>query len=275
MKKSLILFFAIIIFSSFAIADAGPKPTAIIYVTYEGNAIEEDFRAVMLSCRPPEKRYDDTKLLPQLNITLPDLTKNCTWYPDMFAWGGECKDSKCRFGYMIPDDLRVAIYLPSVDKTFVSESIYRRKFNSMYTLEISKEGSTVISESARIIRAEHIWFTSIALFVTLFFEVSFGILFLLMAKVNLKIIWTIILANAISVHIVWLAFTAIRSFSLFVIASELFAFLFEAFFIYAICKKDISLKKSFLLSFIINAASFLFGGIILLIVNLLFGIFPY
>jgi hypothetical protein len=52
--------------------------------------------------------------------------------------------------------------------------------------------------------------------------------------------------------------------------SEIFAIVFEAYFIYYLNKQAITLKKSFVLSTIMNLASLIIGGFIFLVLSFVF-----
>jgi hypothetical protein len=102
----------------------------------------------------------------------------------------------------------------------------------------------------------------IAFLVTLALELSVALIFVQFAKISKRILLFVFVANFISLPIVWFVFPFLRTYYLVIIFSELFAFIFEAYFIFLFNKKHISLKQSFQLSLIINLCSFFIGELI-------------
>jgi hypothetical protein len=64
----------------------------------------------------------------------------------------------------------------------------------------------------------------------------------------------------ITLPVVWFFFPSLGlSLAVTTILSEIFALLFEAFFLHLVSRPKISLKHAFMLSLLMNAASFLIG----------------
>jgi hypothetical protein len=119
----------------------------------------------------------------------------------------------------------------------------------------------------------------LALSLTLIIEVVIFIIFLRRWKIKTqkwkRPLISLIIANLISLPLVWVIFFFLLIFfsqiflwtgvSYAIFIAELFAVFFEAYFIYWLNKKIITLKKSFILSIVINVASFLIGGLLLII----------
>jgi hypothetical protein len=81
-------------------------------------------------------------------------------------------------------------------------------------------------------------------------------------RIPIKILYSVLLGNMISLPIVWFVFPLLNNFSAVVIASELFAFIFEAYVIYWFNRKVIVFKTALILSFVLNSSSFLAGELI-------------
>jgi hypothetical protein len=69
----------------------------------------------------------------------------------------------------------------------------------------------------------------------------------------------------LSLPFVWFVFPLLTDIYLAILLGELFALMFETYFVYAVNKQLISLKKSFILSLMMNLNSFIFGGFIVTI----------
>lgn len=244
-------------------ADLGPKPTVDIDVSYMGTMISDNaFNAKMLVCNQDERLNPSRDLIHQLNISEYDSNKSCYWEPAYFAWGGDCKDSKCNFGYFPPQKFKLAVYVPSLNKVFISNEISRNNFNSNYKLELNSDGSANIYETTPFLKKDKISSFIKTLIITLFLELVVALIFLSIAKIRKKLLLSVLLVNVISLPIVWFIFPFIGNIILVILLAEIFAFVFEAYFIYYLNKKDISLKKSFILSLLMNLASLIIGGFI-------------
>lgn len=99
-----------------------------------------------------------------------------------------------------------------------------------------------------------------SLAITLTLELLTALIFLHALKITKKVLWFVLIANLITLPTIWFLFTLmIRDYNSVIIFGELFAFIFEAYFIFLFAKKNISLKQSFLLSLIMNLISFFIG----------------
>jgi len=262
--------FAIFLFLlvGMALADTGPKPTAAINVYYNGDQISGNFSAVMLHCTNSTYSYRNPP--PHLNISEYDSGKGCYWTYASFAWGGQCTDSRCGFSYSIPTEFKLAVYLPSLGRVFITNATTRTSFDSEYTAYLSSSGSAVISENTPFpapLPLLYLFFSFIvALVATLFIELPVAFVFLKISKLKTKILLYVLLANLISLPIVWGAVIFfIGDFVLALAFAELFAMLFEGYFIHFTNKRLITLKKSLLMSLMMNISSLVAGGILLLV----------
>jgi hypothetical protein len=273
-NKFTFLIFILLIFSilpNFVSADSGPKPTVDIDVLYNGNKISDaSFSAQMLGCADQDKYYHNPRnLIPQLNISEYDSVNNCYWLPAFLAWGGDCRDSKCHFSYMPPKEFKLAVYIPSLDKVFISNEISRTNFNSNYEVILDSNGSAKISETTPFVRKDNVISFIKALIITLIIELLVALIYVSRTKLPKKILISVLIGSFITLPIVWFIFPLIKIIPLVILLSEIFAIVFEAYFIYYLNKQTITLKKSFVLSIIINLASLIIGGFIYFIFQVL------
>lgn len=99
-----------------------------------------------------------------------------------------------------------------------------------------------------------------ALFFTVVVEFVTAIYFFMKLKKPVKLLYYVITANLISLPVVWFVFPLFgRPSNLLTLSSEVFAFLFEALFIYLLNKRFITLKQSLILSFLTNFISYTTG----------------
>ena len=103
----------------------------------------------------------------------------------------------------------------------------------------------------------------IALLLTLILELLVAFVFVSVKKEPRSILVGVLVANMVSLPIVWLVFPYLPFHSLMVILfSEIFAVLFEGYFIFLFTKKTLALVMSLILSLLMNLCSFSIGGII-------------
>jgi hypothetical protein len=264
--KSMILL--VLIASSLAYADIGPKPSADYYVTYGGQEIEGNFRAVMLSCWHDGGGRLPDSLIAELNISEYDAARNCSWRPEWSAWGGDCAESRCSFTYMLPEEYRLAIYLPGEQRVYVSDVTQRKNFRSSCSVELLSGGGMKITEYRDNFVMDLLFF--VALVSTLFLELLTAAVFVFVTKSRWRLLIYVAAANIISLPVVWFLFPALAlSLMLILILAELFAVLFEASVLHLFGK--LSPKRALLLSVLMNAASFLLGGLVILPLAVLLG----
>jgi len=244
----------------------GPKPTVDVHVPYNGAELNDGkFNAVMLGC------YDSDRVpgiasrgdfVQQLNISFVDTEKGCIWRPAHLGWNKGCSDSICRYWYNPPDEFMIAVYLPSTGTTYISNEISRKNFYSSYELSISPDGTASIIETTPIWRWTWLMSFIKALIITLFFEMILAMAFTETFKLPRSLLLYVLLANLISLPIVWFVFPLIRIMWLVIPLAEIFAFVFEGWFVHHFNKKAISLKKSLLMSLLLNLVSFFIGGFV-------------
>lgn len=288
MKKILIIILiGFMLLASTVHADVGAKPSIRIYVKYNGEKIADSvFHAKMLGCYSEETVKEESRYkkieVEQLNITEFDPIKDCYWYPSRFAWGGECKNSHCNFGYWPPEEFKLGVYIPSLNKTFMSGEVSRQNFYSTYEANLLSNGTIEMEETTAFILSDAglpVRNFIIALIITLIIELVCVLIYINLSKINIKrysgnqnrILFTVLLANIISLPIVWFIFPLmIKNFELIIILSEIFAIIYEGFFIKSLNKTLFTLKNALMLSFAINIISLFVGGYIFVFLTFFF-----
>jgi hypothetical protein len=263
----LIIFGALVVFlPKGASADLGPKPSVDIDVVYNQQSISDtNFSARMLWCLSQDQKQVgmEDKTIPQLEINEYDSSKSCYWVPARLAGGGQCSNSSCHFGYMPPSEFKLAVFIPSIDKVFITNEISRTNFNSRYKAELFSDGSAKISETTPVLSSDKVSSFAKAFPITIILELLVSLIFLSVRKLPKKILTYILLANIISLPIVWFLFPLVKLPILAIIVmSEIFAVLFETYFIYLLNKQIITFKQSLTLNILNNLASLFVGGFI-------------
>jgi len=279
------LILLLLIFLPFVSADTGPKPTVDINVLYNDAPITGQFTAIMLYCGSESESSwnmgstgctfyfgEDKECMNLYNITIHE--GECYWRLAPLARGGPCSNSKCGFGYFPPDRFRLGIYIPETNHTFITDAIDRNNFNSRYQVKLYSDRPTSIKETTPIITASNIISFTPAFIITVLLELFVAWRFVRKNKWSKKLLGYVFLANVISLPLVWFVIPYIHlrtsSILLMIILYELFAFVFEAYFLYWTNKKFLDLKKAFTLSLVMNAVSLFLGGILYGILMLVF-----
>jgi len=293
MKKGFVILI-LLLFSfvpAFVPADMGPKPFAGVYVTYDGKNISEYIPpggwppdAALLYCSNNNLDLEGHKRVFQLQEVY-DADKDCYWIPTFQIGPGEpCmfieETSTCGFGYSVPSVFKFAIYIPDLNKTFVTNEISNPNFEGTYTAELSSDGTARIYNTTPVFTGYKLKSFIKSFIITIIIELFIAFTYISKKKLSKKILIVILIANLISLPIVSFVFPLIKITSVLVILlSEIFAILFETFFIYYFNKKiivlkkgkSITLKESFILSMIMNIASLVIGTVISIILSF-FGI---
>jgi hypothetical protein len=268
MKKLLAYIFLLSIITFSVIADIGPKPTADIHVTLQSSELNDVFYAKMLTCHNNTPEIRD--LIPQLDISIYDGTAGCYWKPDWGAWGGKCTASACHFGYIPPTEFKLAVYLPSTDKVYISNLVKRENFYSTFEANLINNGGMDIEETTGFWKSDIIRnfkYFLLALFLTIVLESLIAWERVRKQKNPRRIMYSVVVANLISLPIVWFVFPLLVFAPFAVIMGEFFAFAFEGIFIHY-ANKDYSLSDTMILSLIMNAVSLFIGGMVFIVIGL-------
>jgi hypothetical protein len=141
------------------------------------------------------------------------------------------------------------------DKNRESNIFKANSFNAIFDVRVTDSG-LIVKETTPFFLKENIPYFLFALIITLIIELIVALIFLSFTKISKKLLLYIVIANLISLPIVWFIFPL---FNLNLLLSEIFAIVFEACFIYLFNKHIISFKKILILSILINIASFMVG----------------
>jgi hypothetical protein len=253
-------------------ADTGPHSSATLYfkVSYYNNSIAENFNysnsivgeifnASLLACRETGCKVDNYAL---------------------------CTNAVCEFNYYrierVPSQMKLLVNIHGENFTSYIINFSWTKPALYYDVNINPDKSMMVSPSLKEENTStSLWVSFIlALALTIIIEIIVLIIFLKKWKIKDKKwknpIITLIIANIITVPLVWILFFSLVTiftnilsiagifFALLIV--EVFAFVFEAYFIYWLNKKIINLRNSFILSLAMNLASFIVGGITLTII---------
>jgi hypothetical protein len=260
-----------------AAADVGPKPSADIRVTYQGQPLPGGrCYARMLACGTAESLPDarctfaDAEACRRLSaVEIRDAGQGCTWRPSPLAWGGDCQDGQCHFSYFLPDRFRLAVYLPTTGQVFVSDPVTRPNFDSTFQADLLADGTARVVETTPPLRQGQLISFLVALLLTLPLELLVALRFARRLPARRRVWLAVLLANLLSLPLVWFLFPRLVPPLLAVILGEVFAVVFEAGVIHLLSRRALSLARSLALSGLANAASLFVGGALLLVLTFL------
>ncbi len=268
-KKTFFALFILTLFlPAFALADAPPPPPFDVNFTYEGQKINDSkFYAVALQCR--QEKISDVVVIPQLDINQPDST--CSWSPRLSVAGGFCADSACHFDWVF-GKFKLAVYIPSLDKTFISEIInreylghYGSETQRVYDVNLLKDNSIIVSVPPQsfvddVVGGDLLGLFLGSLIVTIILESIVALVFILLKKAPKKIFFAVLIGNIISIPFVWIVSAVAYSFPGILYVTETIAVFFETWIIKLFGKNRLSWKMCLLISLIMNVVSFIFGS---------------
>jgi type III secretory pathway component EscU len=154
------------------------------------------------------------------------------------------------------------------DRTRESNVFKAGSYHARFDVRVTDTGLVV--EEKTIQAVERLPFFLAALVLTLIIEVLAALIFLLATKRPKSVLKSVVMANLISLPVVWFIFPFLKVFLLVVVLSELFAIVVEGYIIHSLNKPTMSLKQSFILSIVMNATSFVLGGFIIFIFGVWF-----
>jgi len=246
--KIIAILLAIILLSFPVYADLGPKPQMTFNLIYQTSSSVELLGGQQIQCE--DKDCVESHPLEPLG-------------PQHF----ECGSNQCQsmaYGYSSYQKL-ILNFSDKVRESniFAATPSYNEKYNVLVT------DSGLVVENPNTFTSSGLPVSFIeSLIITLILEVFVGYVFVYSIKNYKRILASIVAANIISLTLLWLA--VISSFSfLVVIVAEVSVTVFEALFVFALNKKMITLKNAFVMSVVMNLASFIIGGIVLTALNLL------
>jgi hypothetical protein len=256
------------------LADMLTHDTATFFVTYENQKILKPFDARMLQCNKcveylekisfdPFERdctydpdiQDSTSDIDKIVIN--DRARQCYWIPSELAVGGKCYNSTCEFSYMLPSSFRLVVVPPYFVGTYISEPM---QFSGSYT----GYKVNIVSDKIEI---DSLWIGSyisgqlFAVVFTILIEMFIGLIFFMFQK---HIFRAIVLANLVTVPVVWFLVTFLN-FSIFY--AEIIALIAEFFFYTLTYLKGTNKVKLFLYVLVANGASYMLGNAIYILLG--------
>jgi hypothetical protein len=251
------IIFALIL-AQYTYADTGPHTPGELYfyVTYNNQTITQNFTAEILAC----------------------FDVNCSTV-DNYA---ECSQGQCFFAYYryerVPPIMKLQVNLTGDIYTSETFNYTGSEFHyeSYYNIDITPNEKIFVNNTNNngngnnlIINNDMSTLYSFvaALIITIVIELAVAFLFFKKWKIKKlkRPLLTIVVANIISVPIVWIIWLNLLPLlgGLAILISEIFAIVFETYFFYHFNKKIVTLKKALILSLIMNIVSFVFGFFLL------------
>ena len=269
-KKLFFLLIFISFLSSSVFADLGPKPSATFYLQNQPSKItKNNLYTKMLFCTNNKNfKYSDY-ILPVFDVKLVNKKNNCYWVPFKFAFNFGCENNKCVFHYAPPVFFRIMFYFKDINKIYISKPINRNNFNAFFNVNFD-ENDLIIKEINKKENNKnnynYLLDFFLAFIITIFVELIVAFFYILYKKKTKKLLIFILLANIISLPLIWFIFKPLLiNWFYFLIVAEVFAIVFEFIFIYFFTKKYFSVLEILLLVIIMNVLSFIIGNLFLLI----------
>ena len=258
--------------ASTAVADAiVPKlsDSVLVTVIYEGEPLEEqDAVAALLSLASEEQDPINMAVpVPQLDTSKLVEPSGKVWTYAGYLWGGENENSRFHFrGFQPvggkPDQVRVAVYLPSQDKAFLTDISATRPYLDRMTADLHADGTGTLRLDWPSV-LQHLPFLQ-SLGITLVVELL--IVFIYCRRKRLPFVRPLrvgIWANLLTLPVVWFLVIGMQvtlatasEIGLFV-GIEALAALFEG--VMYTWRGKMGWKSGVLVAFMANAASALLG----------------
>lgn len=246
MFRTLSVLTVIVLFlsSSTVFADAGPKPSMKFILEYhtskpvkllEGCQLQSDFETFTVFDTITRKGAQ------HFNVTQ-DMAKSVA------------------YGYKQYHKL----VLKFDDRTRESNIFENESFISSYKVLVYDDRLVVEDTTTFMKDSSPISAFLKALLLTLALEIMVAFVYLKLARKPLKILIYVILANLITLPIVWFVFPILLN-AWAILFGEIFAFVTEALFLLLTCRKWFKPSGAFLLSFMMNFMSLLIGGFALIL----------
>ena len=279
-KTLFVLLVSALLLPRYILADAPPPPPFLVNFTYEGQKItDEKFYAVVLECG--NEKNSNISTIPQLNISQPNNDGKCNWLPRLLPYTDHCANSQCNFNWIL-GNFKLAVYIPSLDKTFVSDALtreylgyYGHKTQTVYDVDLLQDNSVVVTNMFvepsfidDVIGGTFLWLLILSFIATIILESIVVLVFFLLKKVPKRIFLALLIGNLISVPFVWVAVSAFPILGTLYVA-EIIAMIFEVWLIRISSKKILSWKTSLLISLIMNIFSFFAGPYLIFFSHLL------
>jgi hypothetical protein len=249
-------------------------PPLVFHVLFNGSSVNGNFSAAKLGCYSGEDLADiKNATYTQRRVVFEenDTSKNCTWYP-IPREEAECDYSMCSFYGGFYPEYRLAFYLPSVNRVFVSGS--ENRTYGEFQVNISSSGEVRVGgmpPRLPLVPTDELAILAYALVLTTIVELMTSFIYLHLRRLSKSILLSVVLVNIISVPLLWFFLKSapfLLALCFTVPMGEFMVFVFEAIAIYVLNRKKIGPVDAFAMSFINNAASFLAGILLLILLSL-------
>ncbi len=151
------------------------------------------------------------------------------------------------------------------DRTRESNVFQHRAFNAVYTVTVTDSALQVEEDLLNTIGPlaggpyQGIGFSA-ALIITVVVETVVAGVYLLLARLRGSVLLWVLLANLISLPAVWFLFPRLSLPSTTtIVLAEAVTVVFEAVFVYFLSRKALSFRQAFLMSVLMNVASYVLG----------------
>jgi hypothetical protein len=237
-----------------ASADLGPKPTMKFNIIYETTGQIKLMGGEQIEC-------EDALCVGSKPLG--------NYGPQGFA----CQEDVCSslaYGYSPYQKLVLHFSDKTRESNIFSTKIFDAEFsvkvtdNELIVQGIPPAAVTTVATNTPITQGGKFSSFTKAFIITLLLELLVSLIYLSVKKITKRVLVSVAISNLISLPLVWFLFPLIQLPSLMVMAtSELFAILFEAYFIYLLNKQIITFKQSMVLSVLNNLVSLFIGSFIL------------
>jgi hypothetical protein len=254
-----------------AFADVGPKPSVDVAVRLNGAPVPDDtFVSQMLTCNPPNVQagtrcgFDGPACDRFTALAVPEPAEGCTWrlHGPPMVWGGGCKAGQCNFTYFVPERFRLAVYLASTDRLFISNPVTRTAWYSSYRLDLAEDGSARLVETTALLRRSHLGGAVVALLLSLLIELAVGYVFVRLTHSPCRALLGVLIGNLLTVPILWFAVAVAfpgGAFLLTLALAEVAAVVVEGGIIAGLTRGQMRPAKAFAMSLLLNVISFVLG----------------
>ncbi len=238
-NKILVPLFLLLLLPALVYADIGPKPSMNFNLIYETQQQVSLVGGEQFECE----------------------TKDCANATPLGKFGPQrltCQQDRCHslaYGYSPYQRL----FLNFSDKNRESNVFSTDSFNANFNVQVT-ENALMVEDVTPFLSSGGVPYFTRALILTIIFEMLTAFIYLSITKISKKVLVSVFVANVISLPVVWFVFPILQNPFLILVFSEIFAVVFEAYFIRSLNKKLITLKQSFSLSIIINLGSLFLGG---------------
>ncbi len=240
-NKTQLILFLILLLPALVYADIGPKPSMKFNLVYETAQSFNLIGGEQFECEE----------------------ETCTGAVPLGKFGPQrliCRQDNCHslaYGYSPYQKL----VLNFSDKNRESNVFSTKSFNANFNARVT-EDKLIVEDVTPFLSSGGNPYFILALILTIILELLTALIYLKAAGISKKVLTSVLIANLISLPIVWFVFPILQHPFLILVSSEVFAVIFEAYFINLLNKKLITLKSSLKLSLLTNLVSLLLGGTI-------------